>query len=45
MEIKIIKDHHAYKLDDVVNIPNEQANYLIRCGIAVEYIVKKKSKK
>lgn len=37
MKIKLIKDHLLGKAGEVVNADNSRANYLIRCGAAIEY--------
>lgn len=36
MKIKLLKDHELGKANDVVEATAEQANYLIRCNVAVE---------
>lgn len=36
MKIKIIKEHHKYKLGSELSVNDVRANYLIKCGIAID---------
>lgn len=38
MKVKFLKDHGGNKKDDVVEVPDAQANYFIRTSVATEYI-------
>lgn len=34
MKLQIIKPHHVYS--GIVDLPVDAANYLLRCGVAIE---------
>lgn len=44
MKVEFVKAHNEYAKGDVVEIYDDQANYLIRVGAAKEWVKKKEDK-
>ena len=45
LNIIFLHNHVLGKKGSVLNVPIPKANYLIRCGVAKEYVEKPKAKK
>ena len=45
LQIKFLHNHVLGKKGDVLDVPIPKADYLIRCGVAKEYVEKPKAKK
>lgn len=43
VKVKLLNNHVLGKKGSVLNVPIPKANYLIRCGVAKEYVEKSKT--